>query len=38
MPPKFTNHANTPRYVCGSFTTEVQRRKITPDHQKFYQL
>jgi hypothetical protein len=40
MPRKCINHPNTLRYVrvCGSFIAKAQRRTITPDLQKLYQL
>jgi hypothetical protein len=35
---KYINHPNTFCYVCGSFTTEAQRRTITTDLKILYQL
>ena len=38
MTRKCINHPNPFCYVRGSFITEAQRRTITPDLQKLYQL
>ena len=38
MPRKCINHPNTHCYLCGSFKAKAQRRTITPDLQKLYQL
>ena len=38
MPRKCIKHTNTFCYVYRSFTAQAQRRTITPDLQKMYQL
>lgn len=38
MPRHCLNHPDTFCYVCGSFTTKSQRRKITADLKKIYKL
>jgi hypothetical protein len=38
MPPKCINLPSTFCYDPDSFTMGAQRRKITPDYQKLYQL
>jgi len=38
MPPKCVNHPKTFCYVRDSFTANTQRRTVTPDLHKVYQL
>ena len=38
MPRQCKNHSDIFYYVCGSFAIKSQRRKITNDLRKIYQL